>query len=157
MEGAIDIFTVDAVFIRRQRYWENGYRPVAKWNPGAVDHNGEPIRNAGKASKGASWRDHALENPPRMVRVRPDSDALGTGFLCGELVPIDVDVDDQELCDRVVALIEQRIGLSRLVRQGRAPKVALCYRAPKPFHRIKTADNEGGVGRAGNARSARAR
>jgi hypothetical protein len=69
MEGAIDIFTVDAVFIRRQRYWENGYRPVAKWNPGAIDRNGEPIRNAGKASKGASWRDHALENPPRMVRV----------------------------------------------------------------------------------------
>ena len=64
MAGPIDIFTLDAVFIRRQQYWTNGYRPVPKWNPGAVDLNGEPIRNAGKASKGVHWREEALQNPP---------------------------------------------------------------------------------------------
>jgi hypothetical protein len=96
MAGEIDTFTLEAVFIRRQQYWTNGYRPVPKWNPGAVDRNGEPIRNAGKASKGARWREEALQSPPRWVRQRPDSDALGTGFLCGELVAFDVDVDHQD-------------------------------------------------------------
>ena len=85
MEGAIDIFTVDAVFIRRQRYWANGYRPVAKWNPGAIDRNGEPIRNAGKASKGASWRDHALENPPAWCACVPIATRSALGFCAASL------------------------------------------------------------------------
>jgi hypothetical protein len=135
-----DTFTLEAVFIRRQRFWSQGYRPVPKWNRGAVNFNGEPIPNAGKASKGAQWREEALQNPPRWARQRPDSDALGTGFLTGELVAIDADVDDQELCDRIVAMIEQRVGRSRLVRQGRAPKLAICYRTLKPFRRIATAE-----------------
>jgi hypothetical protein len=141
MNEAIDNFSLDAVFVRRQRYWQNGYRPVAKWNPGAVDHDGQPIRNAGKASKGKDWREDAQKNPPRWVSQRPDSNATGTGFLCGEFVPFDVDVDDPELCDQVVALIEQRLGPTPLVRQGRAPKKALCYRCEgEPFRRIATAE-----------------
>jgi hypothetical protein len=141
-DTALSTFTLEAVWIRRQRYWTNGYRPVPKWNPGAVDHNGEPIKNAGKASKGAGWREAALENPPRWVRLRPESNALGTGFLTGELVTVDVDVDDRELADQVVAMVEARAGRTVLVRQGRAPKLALCYRAAgnKPYKSLRSAE-----------------
>jgi hypothetical protein len=145
-----DVFTLDAVFICRQRSWQNGYRVCAKYNPGAVDRYGEPIRNAGKASKGAHWREDALENPPLWVRQRPDSDALGTGFLTGEFIPFDVDVDDQELCDRIVAMIERRAGRTRLVRQGRAPKLALCYRRDgQPWRRIATTEMKIGASMPG--------
>ena len=66
-----DVFTLDSVFICRQRSWQNGYRVCAKYNPGAVDRYGEPIRNAGKASKGAHWREDALENPPLCTASAP--------------------------------------------------------------------------------------
>jgi hypothetical protein len=132
--------SLEAVFLRRRYAWQNGFRPVAVYSPDAVDHNGQPRKNAGKAAKGSGWREEAMKTPPRAVLVRPDSDALNTAFLLGELVVVDVDVLAQDLVDQLVAMIEARAGPTPLIRQGQPPKLALLYRAPAPYTKIRTPD-----------------
>ncbi|MGA8754876.1 MAG: bifunctional DNA primase/polymerase [Stellaceae bacterium] len=130
--------SIEAVWVRRQAYWANGFRMFAVYNPGAVDRDGQPIRGAGKRGKG-SWNSFASEDPPRAVRVRPDSDSLNTAFLCSGLAAIDCDVRDQQLVDDIVAAIETIAGPTPLVRQDEPPKLALLYRAETPFNSRATA------------------
>lgn len=98
---ALFSISVEAVWVRRRAYLQNGYRPFPVYNPEAVDRAGQPIPNAGKRARGKNWREAAAEDPPRAVRLRPDTDALNTGFLTGRLVAIDIDVPDQALIDNV--------------------------------------------------------
>jgi hypothetical protein len=60
--------------------------------------------------------------------------------LCGDVVVFDVDVLNGELADRIVALIEGKLGTTPLVRIGRAPKIALVYRPEDKFRKIETAE-----------------
>jgi putative DNA primase/helicase len=140
--GAIFSMSSQAIFIRRQQYFKNGFLPYHVYSPGASDRVGEPIKNAGKRPKG-NWRLNALEDPPRAVRFTPDGDAKNTGFLLGAagrpLVALDVDVYNSKLVDEIVATIERRVGITPLVRQGQAPKVALLYRGATVFSKRATA------------------
>lgn len=131
--------TTGAVFWRRKAFFANGYRSVPVFSPGAVDINGEPVASAGKRAKGANWRGEALGEVPRAVRLPPDSDALNTAFLTDDLPVIDVDVMVPHLVDLIVAMIERGAGVTPLVRQGQAPKLALFYRSLGPFQRLSTA------------------
>jgi hypothetical protein len=126
------------VFALRQRYWEHGYRPLEVWNPDQrVNDKGEPLRRPGKQPRGL-WRKNAAQDPPVAVRVQPDPRALNTGLLCGDVNAFDVDVLDVELAERIVALIERKLGPTPLVRVGRAPKTLLVYRPDQPFSKLQT-------------------
>src|SRR5260370_21738498 len=59
----------------RDQLWQNGYRPLAVYDPEA------PVRNAGKRPVGAGWEERARQNPPAafLDQVRPD--ARNTGIL----------------------------------------------------------------------------
>ena len=59
-------------------------------------------------SGGKAWHEHALEDPPRFVRVKPSPDALNTGAMCNGLYVFDLDIDDARSsqrfpCDRSAA------------------------------------------------------
>ncbi len=128
----------DIVFARRRRYWANGYRPLEVWNPDQrVNDNGEALKNPGKQPRG-KWRELASQDPPAATEITPDTRALNSGVLCGEVVGFDVDILNQEVVDQLVHLIEISLGPTPLVRIGRAPKVLLVYRSERPFAKLQT-------------------
>jgi hypothetical protein len=129
---------VNAVFARRKRYWENGYRPLEIWNAEATATDaGEPLNSPGKQPRG-QWRRLAARNPPAAASHTPDQRALNTGLLCGEIIGIDVDVLIPELVDEIVHLVELRLGTTPLTRIGKPPKILLVYRAAAPFSKLVT-------------------
>src|SRR6516162_2746420 len=77
-------------------------------------------------------------DPPDAARFEPDSRALNTGLLCREVAAFDVDVLDPALVNRIGARIERALGLTPLVRIGRAPKTLLVYRLSRPFAKVQT-------------------
>jgi Bifunctional DNA primase/polymerase, N-terminal len=127
-----------SVFALRRQYWKQGYRPLEVWGPNQLENDkGEPLNKPGKQPRGR-WREDASFDPPETVRIQPDPRALNTGLMCGEIVSFDVDVLDPALVDRIVALIEGKLGPTPLVRIGRAPKTLLVYRPEEKFRKIET-------------------
>jgi len=131
--------TAAEVLTLRQRYWQQGYRPVEVWNADqTVDDNGEPLKNPGKQPRGTWVKDASRRTPKAVLTDEQDTRALNTGVLCREVHAFDVDVLDPELVDRIVALIEKTLGPTPLVRIGRAPKILLVYRPDQPFRKVQT-------------------
>jgi Family of unknown function (DUF5906)/Bifunctional DNA primase/polymerase, N-terminal len=129
---------IEAVFALRQRYWANGYRPLAVWGPGQrLNDKGQPLNSPGKQPRGR-WREAAAQDPPEAALQSPDPRALNTGLLCDLAPGFDIDVLDEGLADHVVHLVEATLGPTPLVRIGRAPKILLVYQAQCPFSKIQT-------------------
>jgi len=127
------------ILARRQRYWANGYRPLAVWNPDqTLTDRGEPLNSPGKQPRGAGWLKRALQDPPEAVRIAPDPRALSTGLACERIVGADVDVPVQALADQIVNLAETTVATTPLVRIGLAPKILLVYRSETAFTKIQT-------------------
>jgi hypothetical protein len=130
---------ISEVHARRQRYWQNGYRPIAIWNPNqTVTDAGEKLNSPGKQPRGPGWLKRALQDPPEAVRLRPDPRALNTGLACERIVGADVDVPVQALADQIVNLAEVAFDATPLVRIGLAPKALLVYRSVAAFSKIQT-------------------
>ena len=129
------------VYRLRRACWENGYRPLAVYSPGA-QVRGTLIRGAGKRPVGNDWLERALEDPPTIVAGphRVSTLALNTGLLTGQLSGLDVDVLLPEVVDQIVSRIEKALGPTPLSRVGRAPKILLCYHAVEPFAKLSTRD-----------------
>jgi uncharacterized protein (DUF927 family) len=117
--------TAAEVFALRQAYWHNGYRPV-------------PIYTRQKRPRGNDWRNDALIDPPLAVTIEPDQEAMSTGIITGEVVGIDVDIFDQPLVDRIVAIIERSLGVTSLLRIGFPPKILLVFRGAEEFTKLST-------------------
>lgn len=130
--------TLDAIHEFRRTSYQNGYRPLEVYSPGALDRDGKPIPSAGKRPVGRKWREQALLNPPAAVVRRVSPQATNTGIVTGELSGLDVDVLNQEITDTIVAMIEATLSPTPLSRIGRAPKILLCYRAEQPFAKLST-------------------
>ena len=122
--------SVEAVFVRRQAYFQNGYRPFPVYSPSAVNRDGQPILNAGKRAKGKNWREAAAEDPPRAVRPAARHRRAEHRLFDRPTVGIDIDVPDQSLVDRVTAVIEKILTATPLVRQGQ-PQKPRCSFAPR--------------------------
>jgi predicted P-loop ATPase len=127
-----------AVQTQRQRLWARGYRPIAIWNADeTVDDKGEPLKNPGKQPRD-TWRTDAAATPPKATLSRPDARALNTGILTGQVVGIDIDVLREDVVGELVAMLEERLGTTPLVRIGQPPKTLLLYQAKEPFSKIST-------------------
>lgn len=88
------------VFALRQRYFANGYRPVA-------------IQNGEKQPRGIfamEWTAKARRDPPHACHVHPLPDALSTGILCDFLSAIDIDIDDPDRAAGVRQWLIQQFG-----------------------------------------------
>lgn len=71
--------------------------------------------------------------------------APGTGVPCGDVIGIDLDFRDPALAERFTAFAFEIFGETPFIRQGRAPKVLLVYRAAEPMAKraFKTLDGIG--------------
>ena len=129
------------VFALRSACWQNGYRPLAVYSPGAV-FRGEPIKNAGAAPVGSDWLKQAMRDPPWIIGApqRGSPHALNTGLVTGELSGLAIDVMTQDVVDQIVSRIEEVLGPTPLSRTGNPPQILMCYRAAEPFGKISTQD-----------------
>ena len=117
---------IQAVAELRQRYWLNGYRPVA-------------VYTGHKRPIGKGWLADAMRDPPLWATWQPIEAALSTGIATGRLVGVDVDVLIQPVVDRIVFEIQAGVCATPLVRIGRAPKTLLCFRCDgDPFRKLQT-------------------
>jgi len=121
----------------RSRLFKNGYRPVPVTSP-KQDASGR--QKGGKAVLLPNW--------PSVCRVASPSEVCSwatkypqwsnTGLLCGNLVGIDIDVNDAELADAIEVLSRKQLGQDALCRVGQIPKRLLVYRTREPFSKQVT-------------------
>lgn len=102
-----------------QKLLANGYIPLPS-----------PKGERGTRLKG--WNQWS-EKTPTSVNVREwfQSHDGGAALLCGDLIALDVDIDDADLCNRVCAQIESIVGAKTITRFGNAPRRTLFYRASR--------------------------
>ncbi len=61
-----------------------------------------------------------------------------TGLLCGKLVGIDIDVNDEALAIEIEGLAKKHLGQDALCRVGQPPKRMLAFRTDVPFKKQTT-------------------
>ncbi len=102
--------------------------------------NGYPIVPVRPRSKHptiiSSWRDQSWHPADTKIledwrRNYPDH---GIGLACGrDVVAIDIDAEDAATVAQIHELCRSLLGDTPLIRQGRAPRIALIYRAAEPI------------------------
>jgi Bifunctional DNA primase/polymerase, N-terminal len=79
----------------------------------------------------ACWSRASAEWVKKHAEIAPQS---GVSFACGRhTVAFDIDVDNEETIKVLSRLVEETCGQTPLKRVGRAPRVALVYRAAEPI------------------------
>jgi putative DNA primase/helicase len=121
---------------QRLKLHDNGYHPV----PVLGAHIDVP--SAGKKPTLPSWQTKCATADPTEIKKWTVSssqhDCTNTGILCGRVVPVDIDVLDEELSSQLTALAVKLLGPTSLRRIGRAPKTLLVYRVDTPMAKVQT-------------------
>jgi hypothetical protein len=117
------------VLTLRGKLWQNGFRPIAVYSPGAVEWTGKAIANAGKRPKGNDWTERARLNPPDASIQKTESDALNTGVLCDGLIAVDIDVDDAAIVSQIEAALLHFLGTAPKRTRANSARALLLYRA----------------------------
>jgi hypothetical protein len=108
-------------------------------------------KGAGKRPAEKKWQELAEFDGPRVSRsklaawARAGDNLPGTGIPCGDIVGIDIDVADRALSAEIEALAREALGDTPFVREGRAPRCMLVYRAAEaiPKQALKSLDGSG--------------
>jgi RecA-family ATPase len=105
-------------------------------------HGYPPVPCEGKAPHLADWAQACLTANEREIRAwgRARPQESNTGIVTGAIVGVDIDVLDEGLADAVQELAGRILGMTPLVRFGRAPKRLLVYRTDSPFRKCATAE-----------------
>ena len=116
-----------------EKLLDGGFRivpipPREKW-PGYSNGRGD--------WKPLNW-ERFKANPPHPVLARrwgawPD---CGVGIICGDVVAVDIDLDDEALSDLAYGIFCKMLGVTPAVRIGRPPRRLLVYRTETPFRKI---------------------
>jgi hypothetical protein len=112
-----------AVAVLRRQLWQGGYRPVPVYSFDA------PVKDAGKRPCGWEWQINARKDPPPAAVRLARADVLNTGILCDGMRPIDIDIDNEELADKVQAIALDIFGDTICRRRGNSGRRLLPYRA----------------------------
>ncbi len=115
--------TVESVSAVRAQLWESGFRPVPIMNADA------PGPSPGKRPLGDGWREAALKDPPFCVINPAVAFALNTGLLADGLRPIDIDIDDPAIANRIRAIAVDRFGEAPIRMRRNSPRCTILYRA----------------------------
>lgn len=122
----------------RLRLRVNGYVPIPVTGP---DFRHEQVRSPGKQPFFKGWSKLSQEAvTPEVIASWPTQihNHPNTGLLCGNLIVLDIDVLEPGLSANIAALAQLLCGQTPLRRIGRAPKVALFYRASLPLTKMET-------------------
>jgi len=74
-----------------------------------------------------------------LIDIWSNHPGCGVGIACGgqsKVVAVDIDVLDEAVAGDVRRLFEQRLGITPLVRVGKAPKVLLVYRCTERIEKL---------------------
>ncbi len=93
-----------------------------------------PLPVAGKAVYRPEWKTIAVDKA-EVMSWEAHPDWPGIGIRTGEIVGVDIDVDDAALAERVKALAMDILGKTTLVRVGRSPRMLLVYRTETPIRK----------------------
>ena len=114
----------------RKRLLENGWSVLP-----IQAHDRGPLKPRGKRPVVAGWQRFAEFSGPRpsldeLSTWAQMNHAPGTGIACGSVIAIDIDfAKDTETGAKILGTAIEVFGPTPFIRQGRAPKVALIYRA----------------------------
>jgi hypothetical protein len=100
----------------RRILWERGFLPVA-------------VFSREKRPKGLAWPERARRDPPDAVISPATRDALNTGIIADGLRPLDLDVNDDDICHAVVEMIVTKLGPAPSRYRSNAARRLLLYRA----------------------------
>jgi putative DNA primase/helicase len=103
----------------------NGYPPV-------------PVKTGQKNPMALGWQiiSKNADEPIVLSWKRKMRACRSTGILTGEVVGVDIDVQDEALASKIEALAYETLGPTPLKRIGRAPKRLLTFRTLNPFNKI---------------------
>lgn len=97
-----------------------------------------PARHTGQGYVMLSWEryrnDPAIPSTVRMWGMWPE---CGVGIICGKVVAVDIDIEDEVLVQRVYGIINKHLGVTPAVRIGREPRKLLVYRTQTPFRKVR--------------------
>lgn len=84
-----------------------------------------------------NWRErYSTRQPDNIVRMWGMWPECGVGIICGTVVAVDLDIDDEALQARAYAICNRILGVTPAVRVGRAPRRLLVYRTDTPMKKM---------------------
>lgn len=112
----------------RLKLFANGYSPIPVTSPDPNDPQ------AGKKPAIRDWSNSNARNAEEIAAwAHRYPNAGNTGVVCGRLVAVDIDVDDQPAAERILEAILDSVGLDAPVRFGRAPRALILCRTKTPM------------------------
>lgn len=86
------------------------------------------------------WEAQALaQTPEPLIDIWANYPGCGVGIVCGghsRVIAVDIDVLDAEISGAIRRTFEERLGVTPLVRVGKAPKVLLVYRCTEKMEKL---------------------
>lgn len=91
------------------------------------------------------WQNQAPTDPQWLAKVVRAGRYTGCnlGIVCGRVIGIDIDADDQTKADQLAALVAEHLGPTMWQRTGRAPRTLMLYR-PAEGEKIPSLSGIGG-------------
>jgi hypothetical protein len=115
----------------RLRVLRNGYLPIPVASPDPQDGQ------SGKKPALKEWsKIHRLEEEDIKGWEQRFPKAQNTGVICGNVVGLDIDVDDSDIVEKIKAAAFRMLGARAPVRIGRAPRALIVYRTKTPFKKL---------------------
>lgn len=112
----------------RLKLLANGYSPIPVTSPDPNDPQ------AGKKPAIKDWANSNVRTTGEIAAWQHRyTHASNTGLVCGRLVAIDIDVDDENAAERILEAVFDSVGLDTPVRIGRAPRALILCRTKTPM------------------------
>ena len=111
----------------RLRLLEQGYSPVPVKNGEKITGNPRMVQTWGTDRRGDNTR---------WEERFPNAD--GTGIILGDVIGIDIDVDQEAIVDELLGLLTDQLNDDLLIRIGNAPRAMVFARSLVPMRKLKT-------------------
>ena len=102
-----------------------------------------PSRWNGRSYIALEWERYKANQPDAIVRSWGMWPECGIGVVCGTVVAVDLDIDDEALQDEAYAIVKRRLGVTPAVRIGRPPRRLLVYRTGQVFRKMRVGKAKG--------------
>ena len=111
----------------RLRLLAQGYSPV-------------PVKNGEKSPAIRGWSKLGGQIDEAAIHSWEERfpNADGTGIILGNVIGIDIDVDQEAIVDELLGLLAEQLDANPVVRIGKAPRAMVFARSLEPMRKLKT-------------------